>query len=183
MSAPSKPVQIIPPGLLGMLQLKNMGRLPDTLMGEYQPTIDMREWLMVANREYLQAVANIPIGSDLSTTFWAFNNPGPIIIPDNEWWYVWSYDGTLIIGPGDSVFGSISLSATVSQNQIVQTLAVQPVAAVAPVTGNVNYPVACQPRRWFGPGTQFGVGYARLDVPLIPGGLAVGVLELTRLPA
>jgi len=45
----SGPVQLIPPGLLGMLQLKNEGRSPRDFVETLQPVIEMREWLMQAN--------------------------------------------------------------------------------------------------------------------------------------
>ena len=40
------PVQRLPQGLLGFLQLKNAGRFPDVMIGSYQPTIELAEWLL-----------------------------------------------------------------------------------------------------------------------------------------
>ena len=45
----SGPIQVIPPGLLGMLQLKNEGRSPSEFIETLQPTIELFEWLLQTN--------------------------------------------------------------------------------------------------------------------------------------
>jgi hypothetical protein len=66
MSAPSGPIQVIPRGLLSLLQLKNLGRLPDVLLGEVRPQFDIGDyWKQAAcDFEGLTLLTNgLPAGS------------------------------------------------------------------------------------------------------------------------
>lgn len=86
---PLGPVQIIPPGLLGFLQLKNMGKNPQLIPDSYQPTIEMRDWLFLARYEEV----SVTITGGISVGYTEFNG-GDIgvysgVVPDNEaWWLV-----------------------------------------------------------------------------------------------
>lgn len=44
------PIQLIPPGLMGLLQLKQTGRLPGTLNDIVSGVLELREWYMMARR-------------------------------------------------------------------------------------------------------------------------------------
>lgn len=44
------PIQVIPPGLMGLLQLKQSGRLPADLSGVVQPSLEMRDWFFQGRR-------------------------------------------------------------------------------------------------------------------------------------
>lgn len=96
------PIQQIPPGLLGFLQLKNqglgLGDLPDTLQG----VLELRDWLLHADaRNSGRYERNIAASS---SGIGAFNTPGPLLVPDSEWWYVHNF--TVLssnLAAGDSV--------------------------------------------------------------------------------
>lgn len=79
------PIQLIPKGLLGFLQLKNMGRLPNELVESYQPVIEMRDWMFSSYAETLveqsELVAGGFNGNQLCTT------PGGQV-PADEFWFV-----------------------------------------------------------------------------------------------
>lgn len=169
------PVQIVPPGLLGMLNLKNVGRNPNTLDSNIQGGIDLTEWLMLQGQEYYHFEDTVPIAGR-NTIFQGVS----LIVPDNEWWYVWTHTASVTCLVGDSV------------------VALQAVAQIPAALGNFAYVV--QPETWnsagavgpysisaggtvrnfFPPGTSFGYG---------GGGIALAAtrqltvsLVITRLP-
>lgn len=83
----SGPIQRIPPGFLGFLQLKNFGKNPSELPDVLTPTLGMFDWYMQANAE-----------SRFSSWSLATNATGPVIIgsfantnllvPNTEIWFV-----------------------------------------------------------------------------------------------
>jgi len=104
-SAPSGPVQVIPPGLLGALQLKNAGQLPDLLMGTYQPVIELRDWLMQFNAEsrtYTIAAGFIGDNYDVIDT-----------VPNDEWWMIHEASAT---APSAALATSFSLGLAIQQS-------------------------------------------------------------------
>lgn len=89
MAAPSGPIQTIPKGLLGLLQLKSRGQMPDVLNGNVQPSVDMLHM-------WLQASAEVPLGVfavalAAGTVGQQVFSPTPLLIPENEIWYVHHY--------------------------------------------------------------------------------------------
>jgi len=118
-------VQLQPPGFLGALQLKTTGQAPGDLGGTYAPTLELVEWLLQANREYITSVNN----NDLDTTLGfipAGNSASQAQVPQNEWWYVHQYmiyasiDGStdlVVLQPSfawDANFGRAELLGTPS---------------------------------------------------------------------
>jgi len=90
------PVQVIPPGLLGFLQLKGLGENPSALLQEYQPSIEVRDWLMAARYEV--AIGNTSSGAN------GFQGAGNlIVVPQNECWFVHFYGvrGQLAVAGND----------------------------------------------------------------------------------
>lgn len=98
----SRPIQVIPPGLLGFLQLKSpAGRNPEELNGDVQPTLEMLEFYLNANREFLPT-AQVSLGSGASG-FTGFTT-NALICPQDQWWYV--HDYTVVsaqVGAGDTI--------------------------------------------------------------------------------
>lgn len=89
----SGPVQVIPPGLLGFLQLKNSGVNPQQLQNGYTPTLDMLHWLLRGREEIMGTVANpcsVAIANGVVGNFQVFTT-NSIQVPDDEWWYVHDY--------------------------------------------------------------------------------------------
>lgn len=98
MAAELGPVNLIPPGLLGVLNLKQMGSNPSTLVQSYQPVIDTLRWLLNGNREGLTDTANL--GAGAGGRLVQFTN---ITVPQNEWWYVHNASFTATVAAGDSL--------------------------------------------------------------------------------
>lgn len=93
MSAPSGPIQLIPPGFLGLLALKNMGRLPDFLQGNVQPTLEMGDWYLRSAIEPWDQTSNVLVPAGAGGAFVPFGT-GPITVPEGEWWFVHDYSVT-----------------------------------------------------------------------------------------
>lgn len=91
---PSGPIQVIPPGLLGLLQLKSpMGVNPSVLNNDVQPVIDLEKWWMRAREEYIDlATATNPYAPATYHSLVAFGANSPTV-PNNEWWYVRNLSG------------------------------------------------------------------------------------------
>lgn len=93
----SRPIQVQPQALLGLLQLKNSGRNPEFLGDTVTPIIDLGDWYRVTNDELLPS-AQTPALAAIGTAAFSAANPNSAIVPGNEWWYVtWA---TLSIAPG-----------------------------------------------------------------------------------
>jgi len=85
-------VQVIPPGLLGAFQIKNGGRNPVSLGQDYVPTLDMREWALIANVRTLGATN---IGA-VTNGYADFQDGGATSrVPEKEWWYVHDFSAHL----------------------------------------------------------------------------------------
>lgn len=107
----SGPIQVIPPGLLGFLNLKSQGQNPSMLGDTYEPVVQMFEWLLMANWTSIQFAGLITAG----TTGFYTATPTPTIVPDREWWYV--HDSTASIGPlGVGETAQASIAIRISQN-------------------------------------------------------------------
>lgn len=81
----SGPIQLIPPGFLGFMQLKSGGKLPRDLAEVVSPTFDMLLWYMQTNAENLVDTA-LTIGDST-----AFEQIGAFTVPQREWWFVHSF--------------------------------------------------------------------------------------------
>lgn len=89
---PLGPIQVIPPGLMGLLQLKQQGRLPTDLADSVQPVLEMRDWYFTGRR--VATTALFPGAAPLAT----FNVPGVqtfvpsagglATVPNGQYWYV-----------------------------------------------------------------------------------------------
>jgi len=97
MSENTGPIQVIPAGLLGLLDLKNRGIVPDVLMGTVQPIVDMEGFWLRARRE------PVDLGNG-----WVW--PGGLHLevltttPQNEWWYV--HDWKIDVNSTDTILGA-----------------------------------------------------------------------------
>jgi len=85
----SGPLNVIPPGFLGFLQLKNFGKNPSEVPEVIAPTFDLLKW-------YLQAEARPMAGTDATRALtndldgFVALTTATITVPDGEWWYVHS---------------------------------------------------------------------------------------------
>jgi len=90
----SAPIQTQPAGLLGFLQLKNMGQNPSVLPDRLQPILEMFEWYMQSSAEILQQAGS------------AFTTAGVKVIhtvPAGEWWVVDDFQAVATIDVGGSL--------------------------------------------------------------------------------
>lgn len=95
------PIQLSPPGLLGLLQLKADGRSVPLLDDTCSPSLEMGDyWLRAASTLWTQA-ASIAIAAGISRVFSPFST-GPITVPNGQWWYIHQYAVALSTGAAGS---------------------------------------------------------------------------------
>lgn len=90
------PIQIIPPGLMGLLQLKQEGRLPGTLSETVVPVIEMRDWYLTARRvdtvglfgAALQTAAALVTGNNGVRQLTIGATGAPAQVPTGQIWFV-----------------------------------------------------------------------------------------------
>lgn len=88
----SAQIQVIPPGLLGFLNLKTLGANPFLLGDTYQPTIELRDWLLQADqRDFTQDVALASVAIGFGASLFNLYSPNSIVVPSNEYWWVENY--------------------------------------------------------------------------------------------
>lgn len=91
---PLFPIQVVPPGLLGLLQLKQLGRLPDKLTDTVAGVIELRDWFLTARRvETLTLFPTIPTkalatGNNGNQLFQSGAPPANCVVPQNQIWWV-----------------------------------------------------------------------------------------------
>lgn len=73
------PIQQLPGGLLGFLQLKNAGRNPTEVNSLLQMTMDLRDWYLQTNMESV-------VGTDAAIA--AVGSAFYLTVPDGEFWCV-----------------------------------------------------------------------------------------------
>lgn len=95
-----RPIQTQARGLLGFLQLKNLGKNPENFPDTLQPVLEQLEWYLQTNAQDLQRyTVNLAPGV---SGFQSFTNPGALLVPPAEWWYVDFFTiRTAVLGAGD----------------------------------------------------------------------------------
>jgi hypothetical protein len=85
------PIQTIPQGLLGLLQLKQLGTNPSNLVDTVQSTVDLKDWWM--NRQEVD-ICLLKTGSSTASTnvnaAGVFGSTG-LTVGTNEVWWVTNY--------------------------------------------------------------------------------------------
>lgn len=107
----NRPIQLAPSGVLGLLQLKNNGRNPSTLMDSVQPTLDLWPQYLLTNGEQILS-ANIAVN--------ATGGAGPAVpdclVPEGECWAVQlfsiSMNGVLGVGQELSMLTMVEYGLT-----------------------------------------------------------------------
>lgn len=103
------PIQVYPPGLLGLLQLKADGRAVSNLTDTCGPSLEMAPWWLRAKAELYTTPATGTHAAGGFATFVPFT-VGPIQVPNGEWWYVHDYS-VVFTAPGGSTASNIRLAA------------------------------------------------------------------------
>lgn len=101
---PSGPIQNLTPGLLSLMQLKNLGRLPGQLLDTVGPSLDMEGYWLRG-----QLGADVPTGVvTLAPANFGFStfSTNPIQVPSNQWWWCQSISvRSDALAAGESVLG------------------------------------------------------------------------------
>jgi hypothetical protein len=100
----SGPIQILPRGLLGWLQLKQQGTNPSQLADFVQPTLDLTPHYREQQAQVLDQNSGISLTTgNVGFVAWS---PLSIIVPPNETWWVTAYDiaTSTIVVADDTVF-------------------------------------------------------------------------------
>jgi hypothetical protein len=149
------PIQVLPQGLLGLLQLKAMGTNPTNLELNVQPQLDL--FAMYINRLEVD-ISNQLVGG-LSTKALATASPGffvyttnPPVVPQGFMWYVTQYTISANLLAAESLRFAPMVFATPggAGDYVINT----DVADVVTVRARM---VACQARNfWLQPGWQLG---------------------------
>ncbi len=97
----SGPIGVYPLGLLGFLNIKNVGQYPKVLPDTVQCTLDTFDWLMQTQSiwNYQQSQLARTSGQDGFALF----TTNPISVPQNEWWFVENFTAYSALGAGDSI--------------------------------------------------------------------------------
>lgn len=94
------PIQLIPPGLLGFLQLKVGGLNPENLSTNLQATLELFEWYMQARLEHssssISRTVNTAGGAGSFVPFLVPANA--LVVPDKEFWWVESFTILALLG-------------------------------------------------------------------------------------
>jgi len=175
----SGPLQVIPAGLLGFLQLKNAGQNPRDLVDSVQPTFDLwRHYLASYGEIWNQASTFIQAGPVGAVGFGAFNTL-PIVVPTQQWWYVHSYNVRVVVAAGDTY----RYQCAYRTNQL-STAHVEIADSGNVVTADA---ATWDPNKTFRdflvpPGTEFGIWATLLTVSGANSGTFIPTLRFTRLP-
>jgi len=168
------PIQVIPPGLLGFLQLKSLGQNPDALLTDYRPTIEMRDWLFEANAENVFGGLSVATGGDTS----AFFSPLAMVVPANEYWWVLNYTVTsALLVAGDTVH----MLDCIFANPILGTQNVFQLSQQTPrdITGINRFARVHTGGFFVPPGSELGFGYTVTAAVTVA---FTGFLRFLRLP-
>lgn len=156
MSLPSGPIQSLPNGLLGLLQLKNMGNLPDVLLGNVQPIIDMVPfWLR--GQTITDPVVH-GLGLPTGTTGLQSFSPNPILVPEGQMWWVRRYTVQAVVPVGATErIDNLTPTLTVQRVGVVlwQALTERPVSVLGNAASTVAAAVGCGDF-WASPGSEIG---------------------------
>lgn len=173
----SGPIQLIPPGLLGLFQLKTMGRNPSELGEQVIPTLEMFKWYLMTNQreQLVQSAAGITtVGYDIilnSDTLSAMR------VPPNQWWYVHSFDMLSdLIPAGQSLIFRLAWQNQGSSSSAVHYPGEIPVSVTGGGAGVIAFSHAAD--FWLPPGSTLGVSLTFASNPRT----LTGSVQYTALP-
>jgi len=98
------PIQLLPPGLLGLLQLKVAGAGVSKLGDTCLPSMDMLEWWLRATAQLWTTNSGVTVAAGFVGVFTPFS-PNAITVPAGEWWYVHDYTCEVQVPGGESYAG------------------------------------------------------------------------------
>lgn len=159
----SGPIQVVPAGLLGLLQLKQTGANPRDLLDTVQPSVDLldswRQARMLDAMSLPNWGANPSVTQNTPTGYNVFLVGGvAAAVPTNQWWYIDQLAVQLVI---PAAADTCRFQPACSMNPGVapqQQYAVGPdVADVASARLNRQLWARADRSFWAPPGSTFGV--------------------------
>lgn len=152
MANPSGPLQAIPPGLLSLFQLKNLGRNPGELDGTLVPVVDLLDWYLLGQAIDLFGISRTLDGATDVPGFIGWTTPFAVVVPATEWWWV-SWYSISVAQPTSNddcaLSPAVLLPSQPQQVQLFDNTAPQQVATYGRV--------ACGVRGfWLPPGSTLG---------------------------
>ena len=161
MSQPSGPIQVIPPGFLGLLNLKNLGRLPDTLQGTVQPTVDLEAWWLRATAQDQPQAAQTAVTTGASVVSFAT----PVVVPDDETWWVESVMlDTFIPAAAGNLVENVAPIIIYNRNAPLQYGFLAPAVSAAGSAAATTHNLQGARGFWMPPSSELAVYYGRVNV-------------------
>lgn len=169
------PIQVIPPGLLGFLQLKNGGQNPRQFPEVLQPVLELMHWYLFANSE-------VVLGTDAAIAAAGLVNY--LTVPDDEFWAVHDVQAAVTLAAGSTAVlsiyyrsgpsgGAANFPFSLSEAPVIWTEATMGNGAIARMER--ERPLLIVP-----PGGALGVRAHFLSAASTTGNVAA---RITRLPA
>lgn len=119
----SRPIQTPTAGYLGLLGLKNMGKLPEVAQDDVQPIVDIEKFMLAGNRRYVFGSTNALIAG--AAGFENLVGTG-FTVPDNK---IWVLDGgdIFVSVAAASVFsvGAIAVAVNFGNSAATQNISEQ----------------------------------------------------------
>jgi hypothetical protein len=163
-------IQVIPPGLLGLLNIKNHGQLPNRLLAQVQPGIDLEAWWLRANLQ-LGSVSSDSKAIGSYNDFASFTaGAGAIVVPQTQWWYVEWYSATFVTVNSATGIDLALRFQSLGTPQWTPLGAIDPQAAII---NNARYNLVAK-GIWCPPGSELGYCVSSVAV----GALSVATLAL-----
>jgi hypothetical protein len=165
-----KTIQTIPRGLLHLLGLKNLGRVPSALLDEVRPTIDIQDWWL---REKLQrgssfvAFNGAPVLGGFSQMNVLSNLPALSTVPNGETWFVKKATAEVIInGVGTAdLFNNVCIA---TRQQIAITIFRQQWSPQISGAAHATLPqrfLTTGENFWLEPGMELGIQLGSASAP------------------
>lgn len=175
---PSSDIQIVPPGLLGFLGIKNGGENPHVLGNVLLPSMDVRDWYLQGRAEQISVGPwNLVAGAGVG-----YNNGVTGAVPDKEFWYV--HHASLVastIAAADRVSFGIAaqnIGGVAAQGTIVYS---EPYNNSGVARTTVTSPVAVARGFFLPPGSNLGAWVVENQQAVGPASLVLN-MRVTRLP-
>lgn len=175
------PVQVIPPGLLGFLQIKNLGKNPQSLGGQILPTMDLLEWYFQSNMEQLRSTLTIGDGV-VGPVPWTTGSGATVNLTtsQDEFWWVESlmFRCTTFIVAGEQIQWQAGYrTPALNNNFVICGDRQDTVGAAAP-----SIEAYCYAKRFFmPPGSEIVSFLSHFNTP-VGGGACECYIRFVRLP-
>lgn len=160
---PTGPIQTLPRGLLGLLQLKNTGRNPAFLSDAVQSVIDIDSYYLRNQAHSRLPAPQLAVTGAAGAAAYNRFSTNPVIVPDNECWWVESFTLSMTLGAiGDRITNfQPMLFYNLAATNDFSFLANEGGYSVTRTAQTVNEGIFVSARGfWMPPGSELGVAWA-----------------------